>query len=416
MSNLNTLPLIDDYETTLSKERTGWVWTIFVKSVPWFTFPSWVTTYVVVDPGKSNMQLAVIDSYNVTNKTLNCTSITLKKWASLSYTQSTHSIWSIVRISNNYQFWEDLRSAVNTKLDDNWGNGIDYVDTTARDMALWGNGVATKNYRNIKAWSTYYNYNLSTGTWQSISTGTAPANASTTVAWVKQDPSDAQVTAGTDVGSTTATMAVLPSQQKKSISLKNVATTTSDANQFVLNIGGEDKSITQLLLRDQIISSSTQNWFNKVAFDSDADTWTDTIKTINSSQLKLAWTTPVAWTTVKIASLATEKNVGWNTTYTLRYTWTPFLRTWVYTISFNMAWTNGWSWGTAYARVYKNWVAFGTEQTTTSAYPAFVNKTENLSFARWDVLTIYMHTWTVTDFCYVNSVLITCDQPQFTIS
>ena len=92
-----------------------------------------------------------------------------------------------------------------------------YADETARNTALGGNGVATKAYTNIYVESTglYYNYNLSNAQWEEIDTGTVTPNASETVAGKKQDPTDAEVTAGTDVGSTWATMSPTPSQVAK---------------------------------------------------------------------------------------------------------------------------------------------------------------------------------------------------------
>ncbi len=212
MADLSTLPLIDWFETTLAQQYTGGLGTMYVNDTPDFTFPSWVKTYAVVNPGKSIQQVVEIDSMGV--GTLNVSSVTVEKGAGVNYTAQTHSANNKVIISDNYQFWKDIRTAVNTKLDTNGGNWVDYADTAARDAALGADGAATKNYRNIKAWSVYYNYNLSTWQWQAISTGTAPAFATTTTSGIAEVGTTADVTAWTDTGGSGWPTFVQPSQLK----------------------------------------------------------------------------------------------------------------------------------------------------------------------------------------------------------
>lgn len=122
MTNLTTYPLIDAFETTLSQSWNGATGTVYVQDTPAFTFPSGVTTYIVVNPGKTNMQVAKIDSYDSNANTLNVSSISVNKWASVAYTQQSHAAGSKVIISDNYQFWKDIADAINSKLDANWGN------------------------------------------------------------------------------------------------------------------------------------------------------------------------------------------------------------------------------------------------------------------------------------------------------
>lgn len=210
MADLTTYPLIDWFETTLAQAWNWAVGTIYLNSVPDITFPSGVTTYLVVNPWKTTMQIAEIDSVNTTNITANCTNVTLDKWAGEAYTQSSHGVGSIVRISHNYQFWKDIADAITSKLDTWGGNGLEYADTTARDAALWGDAVATKNYRLVKAGNVYYNYNLSTNQRESVDTWTATPNASPTVSGSVEIPTAAQMTAGDDTGETGAYLAVTP--------------------------------------------------------------------------------------------------------------------------------------------------------------------------------------------------------------
>jgi len=136
MSNLTRIPLIDNYRTNLSQEWNWATGTVYVATTPTFTFPSWITTYIVVNPWKTNMQIAEINSYNSTNKTLNVSNITLEKWASVNSTAQTHTVWSEVIISDNYQFWLDILTAINSKIDTlTWQSAV-YADATARNTAI----------------------------------------------------------------------------------------------------------------------------------------------------------------------------------------------------------------------------------------------------------------------------------------
>lgn len=133
MTNITTYPLIDVFETTLAQERDGATGDVYLDAVPAFTFPSWVTTYIVCNPNKTNMQVGKIDSMNTTAKTVHVSSISVNKWASVAYTQQTHAQWSVVRITDSYQFWKDIVDSVNSKLDANGGNA-----TTTFDLDLSG--------------------------------------------------------------------------------------------------------------------------------------------------------------------------------------------------------------------------------------------------------------------------------------
>jgi hypothetical protein len=122
------------------------------------------------------MQIAEITDYDPTAKTLTVSSISFEKGLGISSTQQTHTTGSKVIISDNYQFWEDIQTAVNSKRDKNGGNNVVYATTAARDSALGANGAATLPYSDIWVTATglFYNYNLSTAQWESQDTGTTP--------------------------------------------------------------------------------------------------------------------------------------------------------------------------------------------------------------------------------------------------
>ena len=63
------------------------------------------------------MQVAEINAYDANAGTLTVSNITVNKGASDAYSQQPHAVGSIVRISDNYQFWVDIQTAINSKLD-----------------------------------------------------------------------------------------------------------------------------------------------------------------------------------------------------------------------------------------------------------------------------------------------------------
>lgn len=133
MSNLTKLPLEDWFETTLSQSWDWQLGAINVNATPNFTFPAGVTTYIVVSPWKTNMQVAEINAYNGWLKTITASNITLEKGAWVNSTAQIHTVGSKVIISDNYQFWADIQTAINSKLDNDWGNS-----TTTWDLQVGG--------------------------------------------------------------------------------------------------------------------------------------------------------------------------------------------------------------------------------------------------------------------------------------
>lgn len=82
------------------------------------------------------MQLAEISAYDSSAKTVTVSNVTLNKGASVAYSAQTHPVGSVVRISNSYEFWADLVTAINTKVDGDVQGFPTYADDTARDAAI----------------------------------------------------------------------------------------------------------------------------------------------------------------------------------------------------------------------------------------------------------------------------------------
>ena len=120
---LKTLPLLDNFETTLSQEWNGQVGKMKVDDLPAITvdeagkFVWGFSTYVIVNPDKKNFQLAEVDGYDRSEKTLNVVNIDLLKWLGVNYEPHHHNQKSIVRISNNFAFWKKFLDVLNSKAD-----------------------------------------------------------------------------------------------------------------------------------------------------------------------------------------------------------------------------------------------------------------------------------------------------------
>ena len=117
MTNLKWIPAQDDFETTLSATYNGGVWSMWVFHVPDSTLPMWEYTYAVIEPWTQNMQVVKISGWTSSPKALIVSDVAVEKAEWVNYTAKSHPANSIVRISNNYQFWKDIKTAINSKAD-----------------------------------------------------------------------------------------------------------------------------------------------------------------------------------------------------------------------------------------------------------------------------------------------------------
>lgn len=283
MSNITAYPLQDWFETTLAQSWNGAVGTVYLNTAPSFTFPSGVKTYIVVNPWKTNMQVGEIDSLHVWNKTVNVSSISVGSWAGTTYTQESHSVWSTVIISDNYQFWKNIIDAVNTKIDWTTQGIYFYADATARDAALW----ATPSTNGLIVWLTSegkITYSLG-GTWIDLGTWATFVNASTSVAGKVEIATSAESIAGTDVWGTGAFNSVLPSDIAKNIQ--------SSTFIYGADVGGDDTYVVALTpvlaayTTGQILTFKATT-ANTGACTVDFWPWAKSIKT-------LLWNNPANW-------------------------------------------------------------------------------------------------------------------------
>lgn len=265
MSNLTNIPQVDWFETTLAQAWNGAVGTLYVNAIPWVTLPVGEKTYVTVDPWKTTQQVARVSAWTTGQITID--SITVKKGAWLNYTQQSHSVGAKVIISDNYQFWSDIKDAVNSKLDNNtdmaWDSATTFawlkaksLTTTQRDALTPSTGLIIYN---STAWALEQYIG---GSWQSFATGTTP-NASTTVAGKVEQATQAEVEAGTDAGGTGAVLFVSPSTMRP-WGMTQVLPGVSDTA-MISDASDSDKVKKILLtdifsLSDALTFGTGQNW------------------------------------------------------------------------------------------------------------------------------------------------------------
>lgn len=204
--DLTTIPLEDWFQTTLWQEWNGQAGTMFVNSVPNFTFPVWETTYVIVNP-TTTPQLAEIDSYNPVNNSVNVVNVTgLELWNGVPSVEINHATQSPVIISDNFEFWKKIKSSINSKINkDTWETQV-YADETARDTAI----PSPANWMQVYVTSLWSFTDYQGWAWVTRATWSTP-NASETVAGKVEIATQAEFDWGTDTGWTGAFNVAKPS-------------------------------------------------------------------------------------------------------------------------------------------------------------------------------------------------------------
>jgi len=310
MSNLEIIPLEDGFRTSLSQQWAGWTGTINVASTPNFTFPSGVTTYIVANPWKSNMQIAEINAYDGSAKTLTVNDITLEKWASVNSTAQTHAVWSEIIISDNYAFWKDIRTAINSKMNLDEDNvvtagkttftstievqlNLQNVTTTERDALTW-----VANWDIVYNETTWVLNQYISWAWTTFASWTT-VNASTTVAGKIELATVTEQWTATSTGWSWAKLVMANGNL-----VKTSAWAWDENKVWVLGA---------TWLYDSLVSAASIStpWLAEMLTDAEATAWTDETRYINSKQVKdnfwLAWvvsttlTFDEAWDTLALA-------------------------------------------------------------------------------------------------------------------
>lgn len=366
MADLTTLPLQDNYQSTLAQAWNGATGSVYVNSVPSFTFPAWKKCYIVVDPEKNNMQVARISGYDATAKTFTVDSITVNKGSGQVYTQQSHAVGSKVMISDNYQFREDISTAIDSKVDTNSNDIVigKFADVTARNAY----------FTSPVEWNSAY----VTWVWRTDYISWSRQTRSITVASSTTQLGSIELSTQTETEDQTATWWSWPLVPTNITINPNNVTSTAPAT-------GDKISFSDISNGNKLRSTTLQTAVDTVrplASNAEAQTGTWTSQSINPLQLKnFAWPAPTAGT-VNYAF----PTVSSMTTTFLGYTKkseATVTRDWTYRITFT--WSSS-SWF-RYIRIYKNGMPFGTERWWTGAGVTF---SEDLTFAYWDLIQLYM--------------------------
>lgn len=123
MSNIERIPLQDNYEVELAQGITDTALTFSVDIAPSYT-PTTRKTWAVLNPGKANMELVKVDGYDAGTKeiTIPTGGRAQPLYEGHTATAYAHGSGSVVMISDNFAFWDSIYDAVNSKLDSNGGN------------------------------------------------------------------------------------------------------------------------------------------------------------------------------------------------------------------------------------------------------------------------------------------------------
>lgn len=466
MTNITKYPLEDGFLTNLAQSWDGNVWTMYLNNVPNFTFPSWVTTYLVVEPGTTRMQIAEINAIDTVAKTVTVSNITVEKWAWVNSTALSHWVNSKVIISDNYQFWLDIVTSINSKLDNdldfNWDAATDFGGIVAKSLTTAQREALTAENGMVVYDTTIWElYQYIGGAWSAVSAGSTQPNASETVAGKVEQATQIESDAWASTWWTGAKLIMTPETSARSIQ-KNIhtkaeSTTWDDAYVVTLtpaptayvewmeilikpdttNTGACSVNVNSLWVvnikatdwedpQDSEIPTTQYtrlkyDWTNfviqdtKRATNAQATAWTDRISYVTPEQLDW-W---IGYTLIPI-NINWQKLSGSSSDSSLLTDWWPLLASanntvtmsgvtenvyakkkeiaipanasWSITVYFEASNIDSGGSHTSYFRVYKNWVAVGTEYTNSSSSNNYTAVSENFSVSWWDLIQLYM-TW-----------------------
>jgi len=261
MSQLTTTPIIDAFETTLAQSWNWLTGTIYVDDIPSATLSWWEKTYAVVNPWKTTQQVARISAW--TSGQLTCDSVTIEKWAGTNYSSTTHAVKSKVIITDTYQNWKDVKTAVNSKANtDNptfttMITGPVYARLSALTTAY---PTPTNGMQSAYCTLEWQYYDAQWWSRQPRASWSNP-NASTTVAGKVEKSTPSEVTAGTSTGGTGAELFVWPAELKTVTDAINTSISDNNVDVFWLFWDWSDWDVTitttVTLVRDMYYNNLT---------------------------------------------------------------------------------------------------------------------------------------------------------------
>lgn len=386
MWNLTKYPLEDNYTTTLTQALSASWTTIYVAGTPNFTFPAWVTTYIVVNPWKTNQETIEVSAYDSSSKTFTVANRNKSKGASVTSTAQVHSVWSTVIISDNFQFWEDILTAINSKINDDWSWAW-----TSFDLQVSGS-----NFRIRKDWNDMKlrddNNNEIT-----LSQLSALSWADTKVAISANDTTPSQL-------------------ESKLIEWDWISLTKGNAG------GNENLTSAIDLDTDSGLEfnsgklktksgSTTQKWIVQMATDAEVEAGTDEEKYVNSKQLKdnaSKWFKSfigTLWTWMSSPYVLTLTHDLWVIPYKIKaYCYDDYIGSSVWTYdgtNYSCIWRR--SWGTTSSPIYVNSTSVIGQAWKTSNNNS-VNNITNVTVGNITTSTIQIIFTGASDFNGSNTI------------
>ena len=219
MAIFSSYPRQDAFETTLPTDIDAVVTTIGLNLAPSFTLASG-TCYAVIDYDKPTTKIEIISFTGVSGSNLTGVTRGVAKYEGGASTAQTHASGAKVIISDNWQTWKDIATAINSKLDTTGGTVTGSIDfsgavatfrtpnlTTVEKLALASPANGMLVFDTTLGELQQYNG----GSWLTFAAGSTQPNASETVAGKVEQATSAEALAATDVGSTGASLFVVPS-------------------------------------------------------------------------------------------------------------------------------------------------------------------------------------------------------------
>jgi len=241
MSDFTTAPLQNQFETVLVGELSSSStapFNITVGKAIDFT-PAAGGFYATLEPGTTKEEGLLISAVSGTTWTVATRGIPIAKAGT--DTTTSHGGGSKIIISNHWEVYDDIATAIATKADvagDTFTGLIQFSGTTHAGIKLISLTTAQREALTPSNGMMVYDstlglaYQYVSGAWGSIDTGTVTSNASTTVAGKVEIATQAELDAGTDTGDTGALLSAVPS---------NIAECVQESTwNFAADAGGTD--------------------------------------------------------------------------------------------------------------------------------------------------------------------------------
>lgn len=216
--NFTSYPRQDAFETTLATDIDAVVTTIGLNLAPSFALSSG-TCYAVIDYDKPTTKIEIISFTGVSGSNLTGVIRGVAKYEGGASTAQTHGSGAKVIISDNWQTFKDIATAINTKLDLGGGTITGPVDFSGGTATFRLPNLTQAEINALTTQNGFKVYNTTTGkeqickggNWYDLDIGGSIPNASQTVAGIVEEATQAEFNASTDTGGTGARLFVPPS-------------------------------------------------------------------------------------------------------------------------------------------------------------------------------------------------------------